>query len=159
LKKNENIRSLQNICTWTINPQDILTQIRKEVWEYAGIVRVESELLALREKLKNFREEINTNGLVCSGDTYTNIMMYNRVHTVLDLAELICKWALLRQESRGAHYRSDFREMEEKYAMNLLHTIVEWEVSSIWKELPSASTRIQKWLDSFEEPNNYGHSE
>lgn len=74
-----------------LDAETVLTEIRKEVWEYAGIVRVESELLELTEKLQKWREKILTEGIKCSGSLYLNTMMTHRVHTVLDFAELICK--------------------------------------------------------------------
>ena len=35
----------QKVCNGTLDAWETLTEIRKQVWEYAGIVRVESELL------------------------------------------------------------------------------------------------------------------
>ena len=148
-----------DLCSWTLNAEEILTEIRKEVWEYAGIVRTESELLELTEKLTAYRAKIESEGIACSGDNYTNIMMHNRIHTVLELAELICKWALKRTESRGAHFRSDYPEMKQEFDKNFLHTMKDGKNTSSWKDVPTTSPELQEGLDTFEEPNNYWHSE
>ena len=148
-----------DLCTGTLEPTEILTKIRKEVWEYAGIVRTEKELVELQGKLIQYRVDIESKWIKCSGDKYTNIMMSNRIHTVLDLAELICIGSLEREESRGAHYRTDFPELETSFSKNLMHTMVEGQRTTSWKKLAKISDTLQGWLDTFEEPNNYGHSE
>ncbi len=73
--------------------------------KYAGILRDEEGLkkgIAEIEKLKekiNEKQEINT----------------IRAMAVLAIAEMILKSALLRKESRGAHLRSDFPEVNEDF--------------------------------------------
>lgn len=142
-----------------LDADDTLEFIRKQVWEYAGIVRVESELVKLTQVLKSTHDEILEKWLESSGDRYTDIMMAGRIMTVIELAELICKWALERTESRGAHYRSDYPNMDRGFDKNYMHQIVNGEVVSSWKDVPSVSTRLQNGLDTFERTKNYGHSE
>lgn len=157
-KENLCTSSLKN-CTGLLDPQNTLTQIRKLVWEYAGIVRNEKELQYLQEQLAVFRRDIASKWLKSCGNSYDDIVMHNRVETVLDLAELICFWALERTESRGAHYRSDYPNMSQDFHKNLIHTFKNNRLLSKWKEIPQASPGLQYWLDNFEEPNNYWHSE
>ena len=149
----------QEVCNGTLDAWDTLTEIRKQVWEYAGIVRVESELLWLQKYLADMRAKIESEGLACHGSLYENTMMHNRVQAVLNIGELICKWALERKESRGAHFRSDYLEISDSYHKNFMHTLVDGKVESKWKDLPKPSEKLQHGLDSFEETQNYGHSE
>jgi succinate dehydrogenase/fumarate reductase flavoprotein subunit len=85
-----------------------------------------------------------------------------RVHTVIELAQLITLWALQRKESRWAHYRSDYSEMDPQLRQNFFH-IKQWEkLISEWKPTPPPSTRLRKALEQADEENrlkNYTHSE
>ncbi len=146
-------------CEGTLDPHQLLIDIRKNVWEYSGIVRTETELLELTDILSGYRSKIETEGIACCGNLYENTMMHNRIKAVLDFAELICKWALERKESRGAHFRSDYPDMDRAYDKNYLHQMINGKVVSTWRDVPKPSAKLQEWLDTFEEPNNYGHSE
>ncbi len=81
----------EEVCSGTLDAWDTLTQIRKQVWEYTGIVRVESELTELTKYLTDMRKKIESEGLTCHGNLYENTMMHNRIAAVLNLGELICK--------------------------------------------------------------------
>ncbi len=86
-------------------------------------------------------------------------MMANRVLAVLDIGILICKGALERKESRGAHYRKDYANMSEVYNKNYVHQRIDDNIISSWKDVPYPSSRLQKGLEEFERTKNYGHSE
>jgi len=146
-------------CDGTLDPDTLLKEIRQEVWDYSGIVRVEDELIKLTEILAWYRKKIETEGIACKWNLYENTMMHNRIKAVLDFAELICKWSLERKESRGAHFRLDYPDMDRSFDKNYLHQIVDGKVVSSWKDVPKPSEVLQEWLDTFEEPNNYGHAE
>ncbi len=156
---SDEVVHISPVCEGTLDANGTLTEIRKEVWEYAWIVRTEEELLKLTQILSEYRIKIQKEWIKCSWDEYTNTMMHNRIHTVLDFAELICKWALERKESRGAHYRLDYPEMDERFARNYLHQVCDGKIVSTWKDVPAPSSELQYGLDTFEEPNNYGHQE
>ena len=85
--------------------------------------------------------------------------MTNRVLTVLQLAQLICKGALARKESRGAHFRKDFPEMVDEYSRNYVHQLVDSDIVSTWKAVPAPSKRLEKGLEEFARTKHYGHSE
>ncbi len=159
VSNNEKEITKWEVCSGTLDSWEILTEIRKQVWEYAGIVRVESELLELQKYLANMRKKIESEWLACHGNLYVNTMMHNRVHAVLNIGELICKWALERKESRGAHYRSDHLEMSDDFHKNFMHILTDSGLESHWKDVPMPSEKLQHGLDNFEETKNYGHSE
>jgi L-aspartate oxidase len=83
------------------NSDDIIKQIKKLMWEYAGLIRNEVGLkkaINHIEKLKN--EVIN----------------YNRkIYDLVLLAEAILKTALNRKESRGGHFREDYPSPKNEY--------------------------------------------
>jgi L-aspartate oxidase len=81
--------------------QVAVDDIRRVMWDYAGIDRAAKglrqclvELHAIEQRLpKGATEEVN----------------------MVETARLIAEAALLRQESRGGHYRSDFPRTKRKW--------------------------------------------
>jgi len=137
----------------------VMETVRKRMWELAGIIRTEEELTTLQNELEKVRKEFLKNWITDQWTTYDNVMFYRRLRAVLHLGLLICKGALQRKESRGAHYRSDYLEIDESYNKNYLHQLIDWTITSSWKEVSGVSERLQQWLEEFERTQNYGHSE
>lgn len=146
-------------CNGTLDAEQILEYIRKQVWEYAGIVRNAQELEKLSNILTQVKNDIEEKWIACNGNEYTNIMMLRRIETVLSFSQMICEWALERKESRWAHYRDDYPEINEDFAQNYLHIMKDGEKRSFWQDIPAPSKDLQHGLDTFTETQNYGHSE
>jgi L-aspartate oxidase len=90
-------------------------RLRALMWECAGVVRS-------GEKLKNALNEITT--------IPTSESRLDRAHgearNLLQCAELIVRSAIAREESRGAHYRTDFPSHDDVRFKK--HSIVQGEV-------------------------------
>ncbi len=142
-----------------LDANSVMEDIRKRMWELAGIIRKKDELLVLKSELEQNREQFLAQWIADQWSLYDNIMMYRRLRAVIHLGLLICTWALERKESRGAHFRSDYTEIDASYDKNYLHQLVEGRIQSSWSDVPQASDRLKKWLEEFERTKNYGHSE
>ena len=86
------------------------TQIRQWMWDDCGIVRSASPLQGLLERL-DFRP------LVHGRD-------FER-RNIAQVASLIARCALAREESRGGHYRTDFPEKSEAFQKHTLVRVAE----------------------------------
>ena len=49
--------------------------------------------------------------------------------------------------------------MSDDFHKNFMHTLKDGKVESHWKDVPKPSADLQHGLDTFEETQNYGHSE
>jgi len=91
------------------------TQLEALMWDKVGIVRDERGLRSALDELGFLRERVSR--LKVPGDTAFS-MEWNEAINVTNLnliGEMVARSALFRQESRGAHYRSDFPEPDPKW--------------------------------------------
>jgi fumarate reductase (CoM/CoB) subunit A len=83
-------------------------ELRKELqhlmWKKAGIIRTEEELLGLLDDIERLKEELAGSGV----EGWKKLINKLETENMLLVGEAVAKSALLRKESRGAHYREDF---------------------------------------------------
>ena len=91
-------------------PGGVLLQLRETLWEEVGIVRTAA---GLRRALKRFEQL-----LARLEPTRPEIPPPPEAHSVLT-ALLIARAALAREESRGAHFRSDFPRPRPEWRFHL----------------------------------------
>ncbi|MDR1656814.1 MAG: FAD-binding protein [Deltaproteobacteria bacterium] len=89
-------------------PKALLKQLKNTMWAKAGLIRDEkglqegwAELEELRRKFSHLRPR--------------NLQSWLSLNRALTVADLMVKAALLRRESRGAHFREDFPNTSEQY--------------------------------------------
>jgi succinate dehydrogenase / fumarate reductase flavoprotein subunit len=108
-------------------PASYRTEIQELMKQNAGIVRNQTRLqnglkriLEIKNnfysnkhdiKLKKFKTDYN--------NTFENVVVSWQVESSLIACEAIIRSALMRQESRGAHYRSDFPKLDEDWKVNI----------------------------------------
>ena len=83
--------------------RDIVPTLRRTMWEHVGLSRDAAGLTAAIETLDGLQGE----GL------------HPEAANLLLVARMIARAAYLRQESRGAHYRSDFPDTEPSWARHM----------------------------------------
>ena len=79
------------------------------LWEHCGMARTAAGLRQALERIPMLREEFSKNLLVPGTDTSLNqsLEQAGRVADYLELAELMCRDALDREESCGGHFREE----------------------------------------------------
>jgi aspartate oxidase len=88
--------------------KDIISNLRALMWSKVGLIRDEN---GLNEALLS----IDSLGRELAARKPAHLRAFKKVSRALAMARLIVKAALNRQESRGAHYRSDFPETREEF--------------------------------------------
>src|SRR6266516_3616806 len=99
-----------------VQPADMLNRIREVMWKNVGIIRDAEQLLAARKELRKLRDEAET---LAAADK-DQLQSCLEVQDMLRTAEVIVVAALERKESRGAHYRSDYPQMDPAWEKNIL---------------------------------------
>jgi succinate dehydrogenase/fumarate reductase flavoprotein subunit len=118
--ERRNLRYLDN--PGDLRPVKARKELQQIAWEKAGIIREGSSLEGVLHWLKDFKA--NRLPHLATG---AREHQYNRawmeamqLESLLIVLEAITRSALLREESRGAHYRKDFKEMSPDWFRNIV---------------------------------------
>jgi succinate dehydrogenase / fumarate reductase, flavoprotein subunit len=120
-KIEKDISSLMNRDTG-VNPHGILKELQETMMEDVSVFRHADGLHKALNKigeLKNRYKKVNVTDK--SNCFNRNLLDVLELGHMLDLSEVITIGALIRQESRGAHYREDFNQRNDKKFLN--HTL------------------------------------
>ena len=118
-KKLKKLESTKKLRTGS-NPVTIKEELQSMMWEHAGVIRDEKRLKAGIKKLKAFRSK----KLQITGSLKNNpkLIAALDVQNMIPTSEMILESALLRKESRAAHYRSDFPKTAKTWEKNIVIT-------------------------------------
>jgi succinate dehydrogenase / fumarate reductase flavoprotein subunit len=90
------------------NIADIRDELQEQMFDLAGVVRVEEGLRKMRDLLGGLRERYGRAVVQDKGKVYnTDLMEAWELGALLDCADTLVAAALARDESRGGHYRED----------------------------------------------------
>jgi len=102
-------------------------RIREELgnmfYKDVGISRDKTTLQNSLKIVKEYISQLPKMGVKDNSKIYnTNLIEFLEFKNMLELSRLVLKGAISREESRGAHFRSDFPQEDDKFKM---HTIVD----------------------------------
>jgi len=103
----------------------LMKKLKSVMTKKVGIIRTEATMVEAKEQIQRLKVTAAQHGIV----SIQSIELEN----MLMLAELIVESALIRKESRGAHFRSDYPEIDDKH---WLKNIV-WKMGEMHYELSS----------------------
>ncbi|MGH2711227.1 MAG: succinate dehydrogenase flavoprotein subunit [Actinomycetota bacterium] len=87
---------------------DIRAEMQEQMFDLAGVVRLEDGMRKLQDILRGLRERYGRVVVQDKGRVYnTELMEAWELGALLDCAETLVTAALARDESRGGHYRED----------------------------------------------------
>jgi succinate dehydrogenase/fumarate reductase flavoprotein subunit len=100
-------------------PARFRNEIQELMKQNAGIIRDETRLKNGLKRILELKKEFYSKRSTfkefkSEDDNGENIVLTSEVKSSLVICEAIIRSALMRQESRGGHYRSDFPKMDEK---------------------------------------------
>ena len=118
-----------------VKPSDLKAELQDIMWHHVGPERERQGLEEAVRKIGRMREQ-ELPRLAIPPVRVFNLQWVDalEVSHMLDLSELVAKSALMREETRGHHYRLDFPDKDEKALPE--HTLVRKEKGEIrlWTE-------------------------
>ena len=97
-----------NTEEWVIMAHD-REEIRRLMWDYVGIVRSNFRLKRAQRRIRLISEEVEA---FYKRTKVTNDLI--ELRNIATVAELIVRSALMRKESRGLHYTTDYPETNDR---------------------------------------------
>ena len=94
-----------------MSPRSLRKSIAEILWKEGGISRDKRGLNSALEALKRIKERDLPQA---SAGTPKEILEKMEVENALAVGEMVVRSAILRQESRGAHFRKDFPETDDQ---------------------------------------------
>lgn len=104
----------------------LLNKLKIVMMDKVGVFRNEKDLSQALQDISQLREDYN-NAYLCGKNFRYSQELINLIEFeyMLDLAEVITLGALNREETRGSHYRVEFKERNDKDWLK--HTLVSWK--------------------------------
>lgn len=100
---------------FSVNVQSMRTRLRSAAQRYAGVSRDRKGLMRLREEAGEIRTELAKLGAP-AGNVYNQALIdLLQLDAMCNAAELVAGSALLRTESRGHHFRTDFPAPDDEH--------------------------------------------
>jgi len=118
--KEEASRIESLIKKGSIKPQEFKNRIKKLMWEKVAIVREEKTLNDALKELLDMQKDLENLDVSDKTQYNTDLVTALEVINMVDICILSVKSAILRRESRGAHYRSDFPETNDEWKKSIV---------------------------------------
>ncbi len=93
--------------------------LRNIMWEYGGVVKSGEKLKKGLEEIKNLKNASKDLDVRPDSEGYQDLMLAFDLEASIISSEATLLSALNREESRGAHQREDFKDLEKDQALNI----------------------------------------
>ncbi len=131
--------------------------LRNIMWEYGGVVKSEKKLKKGLSEIANLKEASQDLDVRPDSEGYQDLMLAFDLQASLVSSEATLLSALNREESRGAHQREDFEDIDKKFNVNMKVEfdnnenllLTKEDTPSLKKELKSLIAKTKE-IDNFE---------
>jgi succinate dehydrogenase / fumarate reductase flavoprotein subunit len=131
------------------NPFLLHEQLKEDMSGHVGIIRTEEELKKGLEALKALGARVAK--IKVEGNRHYNAAWHEAfdMRNMMIVAEAMCRGAIMRKESRGAHARDDFQKMDNDHfgTVNIVSKLEGAEMKTVERPLPEVPEEIKKVLE------------
>ena len=100
---------------------EIINNLRKIMWKYCGVVKKESLLREGLKQIKELKDQIKNVDVRIQSNSARDLVLVCDLESSIVTSEATIISAIHRKESRGAHQRSDYPNIDKKnnYILNV----------------------------------------
>jgi len=113
----------QNLNSYIKNGSEVARPLQRSLrnimWEYGGVVKNEDKLKKGLQEIENLKEASKDLDVRPDSEGYQDLMLAFDLQASLVSSESTLISALSRKESRGAHQRDDFKEINNDFNVNM----------------------------------------
>ncbi len=110
-------RAIESFKRGTLDARQLKSELKRIMWYKCGVIRRGDELIDAQSSIRELRDKLND----VKATKALDLIEVFELRNMIEIAELVVRAALMRCESRGAHYRDDFVTMDN---VNWLKRIV-----------------------------------
>ena len=125
--------------------------VRNIMWNYCGVIRSNEGLeegLSELMKIKLASKDVDVRP---SAEGFSDLALALDLLGSIDSAEATIRSAIARKESRGAHQRSDFKDMNNLENVNYIVELIDGKQSISKSEVERLPELLQDAMDAYEE--------
>ena len=104
----------------SIKAKEFKENIKNLMWEKVAIVRDEKTLNEALKELQEMQKDLSDLNVSDKNQYNTELLTALEVINMVEICILVVKSAILRRESRGAHFRSDFPESNDAWKRSII---------------------------------------
>jgi fumarate reductase (CoM/CoB) subunit A len=118
--KQEEKRIISKIKDGDISPQKIKKDLQKTMWDNVAIIRNENGLRMALKTISHLDSELSRMNVSEGSSFNRGLQNALEVENMIETAKMVITAAVLRQESRGSHYREDFPDIMEGWKKSIV---------------------------------------
>ncbi len=103
-----------------ILPYELKARLQDTMWQKVGIIRTEESLKEALTEIEKIRQEVSSIKVEKGLRYNLELLAAVDLENMLLVAEIITRAALLRKESRGAHFRRDYPKEDKRWLKNII---------------------------------------
>jgi succinate dehydrogenase/fumarate reductase flavoprotein subunit len=113
-----------------VRPIHLRNELRRLMWEKVGVYRTESNLVSALQTLDRMESDLKRQYCAQKSKSYNQELIEGlENHSLIATAKCVARGALLRTESRGAHYRDDYPKTDHRqWLQHLVMTRVDGQL-------------------------------
>ena len=124
-------------------------KVRDIMWKYCGVVRSGDGLKDGLKKLEKVRKASNEIDVRPSAEGYIDLALALDLLGSIESAEATIRSALLREESRGAHQRTDYPDLSNEENVNYLVELEKGEQKTSTRKVKGVRSELIEPLSKF----------
>ncbi len=132
----EFIEGLFEDYPFSLNFYQLENNLGEKFYKYAGIVRDNNQLNNLLNKIRVIKASIDDMGIEDKSKEHnSNLINFLEFLNILDIGEIVVESALIRDESRGAHYKEAYPNEDKIYLADSIFWIEDKVIKSKLKKV------------------------